>query len=286
MKLSVLLVAALLIPAAASADTTWVTIGSPVRENAVPFWGQTYDAFRCQWLYFQSEINQSGNIVAIGLYSSATSPAEYYHVTVSCCNTPVSELTQNFIANYGGNSPQKLLDAETLLVGTGVSQTWYYFPGSFVYNNTDNLIVEITWRGDAGVSVPFYRNDLGHINRRCFGYSDTASNGFRDTVNGNYIRLGFLPTGVEGRSTLHASCTTPSATIVRGILLLPRDMTELPDNSDRVPRPALLDASGRRVMDLMPGQNDIRHVAPGVYFVKEGGIEGASEKVSKLVITR
>ncbi|UCG43117.1 MAG: hypothetical protein JSU73_00440, partial [candidate division WOR-3 bacterium] len=32
-------------------------------------------------------------------------------------------------------------------------------------------------------------------------------------------------------------------------------------------RAKLLDASGRAVMDLRPGPNDIRHVAPGVYFV-------------------
>ncbi|UCG42803.1 MAG: exo-alpha-sialidase [candidate division WOR-3 bacterium] len=30
----------------------------------------------------------------------------------------------------------------------------------------------------------------------------------------------------------------------------------------------LLDISGRRVMDLCPGENDVRHLAPGVYFVR------------------
>ncbi|UCG41962.1 MAG: hypothetical protein JSU73_08720 [candidate division WOR-3 bacterium] len=33
----------------------------------------------------------------------------------------------------------------------------------------------------------------------------------------------------------------------------------------------LLDICGRKVMDIVPGPNDIRHVAPGVYFVKEEG---------------
>jgi hypothetical protein len=31
----------------------------------------------------------------------------------------------------------------------------------------------------------------------------------------------------------------------------------------------LLDISGRKVMELAPGPNDIRHIAPGVYFVHE-----------------
>jgi hypothetical protein len=33
----------------------------------------------------------------------------------------------------------------------------------------------------------------------------------------------------------------------------------------------LLDITGRKVMDLAPGENDIRHLAPGVYFVREEG---------------
>jgi len=60
---------------------------------------------------------------------------------------------------------------------------------------------------------------------------------------------------------------------------------------DRIPetgyRAELLDAAGRRVMELRPGANDVRHLSPGVYFVRgEGsrvqGSEGAS--VRKVVI--
>jgi hypothetical protein len=51
----------------------------------------------------------------------------------------------------------------------------------------------------------------------------------------------------------------------------------------------LFSISGRKVMVLQPGLNDIRHLAPGVYFVRgEGprsqGSEGPS--VRKLVIQR
>jgi hypothetical protein len=59
-------------------------------------------------------------------------------------------------------------------------------------------------------------------------------------------------------------------TIVRGVLLLPRDMTgqngACPSGGGPVPA-LLLDVTGRKVMDLQPGENDIRHVVPGVYFV-------------------
>jgi hypothetical protein len=45
---------------------------------------------------------------------------------------------------------------------------------------------------------------------------------------------------------------------------------------------ALLDVSGRRIHDLEPGLNDIRHVAPGVYFVRQL----VSKRTAKVVVTR
>jgi hypothetical protein len=76
----------------------------------------------------------------------------------------------------------------------------------------------------------------------------------------------------------------PLATIVRKVLLLPRDMTELPGNSDRVPRPVLLDVSGRRVLDLKPGANDVSRLSPGVYFLREA--QAHAQAVRKVIIAR
>ena len=70
------------------------------------------------------------------------------------------------------------------------------------------------------------------------------------------------------------------ATIIRDVLLLPRDMTELPGNSDRVPRPVLLDATGRKVMELQAGPNDVRQVAPGVYFMR------STSSATRLILVR
>ena len=78
----------------------------------------------------------------------------------------------------------------------------------------------------------------------------------------------------------------PIATVVRGVLLLPRDMTELPGNSDRVPRPALLDAAGRKVLDLKPGANDVSRLSPGVYFIRETQAKAQAQATRKVVIAR
>ena len=68
---------------------------------------------------------------------------------------------------------------------------------------------------------------------------------------------------------------TPNCpTIVRGVLFLPRDMglgtrSELPGNS-AMSRAALLDAGGRKVTDLVPGENDVSALPAGVYFICPG----------------
>ncbi|UCG43142.1 MAG: hypothetical protein JSU73_00570 [candidate division WOR-3 bacterium] len=70
------------------------------------------------------------------------------------------------------------------------------------------------------------------------------------------------------------------ATIVRGSLSLPGSSSSLPTSS-------LLDATGRKVVDLRPGENDIRHVAPGVYFVRSAGSgERSAVSVRKVVVQR
>jgi hypothetical protein len=46
---------------------------------------------------------------------------------------------------------------------------------------------------------------------------------------------------------------------------------------------SLLDISGRKVMDLRPGANDVRALAPGVYFVRED--QAQAQAVRKIVLT-
>jgi len=81
---------------------------------------------------------------------------------------------------------------------------------------------------------------------------------------------------------------TKMRTIVRGVLFLPRDMTEIRSGiSGRATRPVLIDVNGRKVMDLHPGANDVRALAPGVYFVRQAsGMARDASSVIKVVVTR
>ena len=70
------------------------------------------------------------------------------------------------------------------------------------------------------------------------------------------------------------------ATVVRGVLWLGgRGQT----TGDRA---VLLDATGRKVMDLRHGANDAGALAPGVYFVRRAQAQAQAQAVQKIVVTR
>jgi len=93
-------------------------------------------------------------------------------------------------------------------------------------------------------------------------------------------RVGSL-TGVE-EATRPEVRMTKLATIVCGALFLPEA------TGHKLQAASLLDVSGRKVMDLHPGANDVRALAPGVYFVREEpqATSLKPQAVRKIVVTR
>jgi len=98
--------------------------------------------------------------------------------------------------------------------------------------------------------------------------------------SGRAIRFAPTPPGIEEDVTPPTARLWPQPTVVRSTLLLPPS-----------PPPGsclLLSADGRKVMDLHPGPNDVRALAPGVYFVREEPQPANSkpQAVRKIVIAR
>ncbi len=88
-----------------------------------------------------------------------------------------------------------------------------------------------------------------------------------DYLPGNaeiYYARGAPGTWVAERSRPAADGTRLAANVVRGVL-------NLPVSSFGPGHSSLVDATGRRVLALRPGPNDVSHLAPGVYFVEPGG---------------
>jgi YVTN family beta-propeller protein len=66
------------------------------------------------------------------------------------------------------------------------------------------------------------------------------------------------------------------ATVVRGVLFLAGASSHRPQAA------SLLDVSGRRVLDLKLGANDVSRLAPGVYFLREA----RAPAVRRVVVVR
>ncbi len=130
-------------------------------------------------------------------------------------------------------------------------------------------LIEIMMTGSDG---NFYSwNTLGRLNSATMPIP---------TYHCDKQRTGWLRsvvTGVEEGAPLAVRRATPIATLVRGVLVLPEAAGA-----------NLLDVSGRRVMKLRPGANPVRHLAPGVYFIREHSAfsKEHSGLVQKVVILR
>jgi YVTN family beta-propeller protein len=85
-------------------------------------------------------------------------------------------------------------------------------------------------------------------------------------------------TGIGARPAPDALGPEAGPTIIRGVLLLPRSL------DPSIPRP-LLDISGRKVLDLHPGANDVRSLPAGVYFV-HSTLDTLQSKMTKVVIQK
>jgi hypothetical protein len=89
--------------------------------------------------------------------------------------------------------------------------------------------------------------------------------------------------GIEESLNPQAPNPKPAATVIRGVLLW-----EAYGTRHAAYGAELLDISGRKVLDLRPGPNDVSHLAPGVYFVREPSAasrEPPAVSVRKVVLT-
>jgi hypothetical protein len=112
--------------------------------------------------------------------------------------------------------------------------------------------------GDGGAII-FWKSDLGLYAQRAV-----------DVV------------GVSEAPGDEVRATKDDPTVFRGVLLLQAT------GEGRAVKGELLNVSGRKVLDLHPGANDVRALAPGVYFVREEPQAASlkSHAVLKVILTR
>jgi hypothetical protein len=143
---------------------------------------------------------------------------------------------------------------------------------SATFNAPTGLYPDTAWRcqyaeGEASpVSDPTY-----YLTRREFPVDvpvwhtrDAVARGEDTVVTAAMAWIDSTAAVAEELEPLTADRSPLTATIIRGVLFLDGDCPR----TGTVPKTDLLEVSGRKVMKLQPGANDVRHLAPGVYFVR------------------
>jgi len=86
------------------------------------------------------------------------------------------------------------------------------------------------------------------------------------------------PYGIEESAKSQVEMTKALPTVVRNVLFLPPSVLSPPSS--------LLSVAGRKVLDLKPGANDVRGLAPGVYFVRAVNRWPSAASCHKVIVTR
>jgi hypothetical protein len=137
------------------------------------------------------------------------------------------------------------------------------------YGNWQSEFVNSVGGWNVGSSI-----DLDELDRPVIAYvhEDQA---FRLYLSAAYDLTGIEDTADGGRM----KAELPLPTIVRGVLRLPVSPFTI--------HTSLFDMTGRQVMALHPGANDVRMLAPGVYFIREAvSGEWSAASVRKVIIQR
>jgi hypothetical protein len=134
----------------------------------------------------------------------------------------------------------------------------------------------VTW-SNAGVlpaTSVTYRLARANVGGTDYLYAATGQ-------NGKVFRALLGPVGLEESPKLQAPSPKLNPAVVRGVLWMA-------NGEGRQAKGVLLDASGRKVLDLLPGANDVSHLAPGVYLVRaaQAQAQAQGQAITKVVITR
>jgi hypothetical protein len=150
-----------------------------------------------------------------------------------------------------------------------------------------NTSFSAEWCGLRVISVADPSNpvEAGH-----YQFSRTSKTFYSVAIGGGCIYMTHWPAlkilefyggGVEEAPNAGVR-TTKLPTIAKGVLFLPEAASHKPQAA------SLLDAGGRKVLDLRPGANDVAHFAPGVYFVlsEPSAVGRQPSAVVKVIISK
>jgi hypothetical protein len=201
LKRSLFFTLALVIAASAPAVAEVHTVGggAPDIGNTYPFYGSS-PGFRWQTMWFQSELGEAGPVTKIEwqTWTTAGVGGKYSDCDILLCHTGFSTLTATFALNYGGKTPVNVYnDIYTLPSSSPLQWVTIVEPSNFTYNNTDNLLMEISWQGGSGVPNYFWTRTRGS-NFPGRVYNTSSKTAVSGTLNSSYHHYGRITIGYVG----------------------------------------------------------------------------------------
>lgn len=168
--------------------------GTKYTGNTLPWWS-SYTAMRFQCMWYKSEINEAGNVTKIEFQWSSysgTGPTTFNSVDMLLCHSGLSALTNNYTTNYNGKTPVKVFTGNYTIPAGLVRDQWFVqcSPTNFTYNNTDNLLMEVSWSGHTSGAAAnyFWRAQVGQPGR-VYALSKTATTGTLYVNQGEIARI-------------------------------------------------------------------------------------------------
>lgn len=147
----------------------------------------------------------------------------------------------SYITGYGFD-PVTQYDFHTISLGPDGAPRWQIRYSGYADD----------WDEPVGIALDTARNVY------VAGFSMSNAQGF-DYVTIKYVQ----EPGVEETTSVGRGTMNVGPTIVRGVLRIGDRGQKTGDRAE------LLDATGHRVLELHPGENDVRRLAPGVYFARD-----------------
>jgi hypothetical protein len=168
--------------------------GTKYTGNTIPWWGSyTAGRFHCMWR--KAEINEAGAVTKIEFQVYRTAGNTFSNVDMLLCHSGLNVLTNNYTTNYNGKTPVKVYTGNYVIPPNLTRDSWFVqcSPTNFNYNNTDNLLFEISWSGrtTSGANY-FWRASAGQPGR-VWASSKTATTGSLYANQGEIARLTITP---------------------------------------------------------------------------------------------
>jgi hypothetical protein len=176
-------------------------VGGPYTTgNTLPFWSNStyYPQVRWQCLWRQNEIAEAGYVSKIEwlAYDTTLYGGTFHGCKILLAHSSLATLTAAFADNYEGNANTAITVFEgDYLAPTPAPDTWATiiepWP-TLTYNNTDNLLMEVSWTGYTGGGSNYYRcNSTSGYGGRVYAASATATRGTLNTYYSQYARISF-----------------------------------------------------------------------------------------------